>query len=402
MKPELLSPAGNLEKLQAAVRFGADAVYVGAGPYSLRTHQSAFSIQDLKTGIEFAHQHNVKLYLAMNIFAFDDDFAGMVEYLEQAVPLGIDAIIISDPGLLALVHKKYPQLKIHLSTQANTLNAEAVRFWQAQGVKRIVLGRELNLAQVKKIKEAVPSMEIELFVHGAMCMSFSGRCLLSKFMTDRSANRGECSHPCRWQYQMKEKERPDEEFTIEEDQRGTYVMNSKDLCMIEHIPELIEAGVDSFKIEGRMKSVYYVALVTKVYREVIEGKRSVVEGKRELENVSHRHYCTGFYLGEDDRENQGEDATIRNYTFVGVVENHDVEKGELEIKARNYFKVGDELEVIDPSVKEIRKFKVEKVLRSCSPAVLQSITEVHNQHHVIVPVSGLKEVSSNSLLRRIA
>src|SRR3989339_567874 len=327
-KPELLSPAGNLEKLQAAVSFGADAVYVGAGEFSLRAPQTSFDLVELKQGIEFAQRH---------------------------------------------------------------------------GVKRVVLGRELSLIQVKKIKQAVPKMEIELFVHGAMCMSYSGRCLLSKFMTDRSANRGECSHPCRWQYQMKEMQRPDEEFSIEEDQRGTYVMNSKDLCMIEHLPELIEAGVDSFKIEGRMKSVYYVALVTKIYREVIEGKREVESGKRELGNVSHRHYCTGFYLGDVDRENQGEDATVRNYTFVGVVENHNLETKELEIKARNYFAVGDELEIIDPAVKEIKSFKVEFVRRSGSQAVRQlggqEITEAHNQYHVFVQ-TNLEKVSKNSLLRR--
>ncbi|OGB87379.1 hypothetical protein A3J44_04355 [candidate division WOR-1 bacterium RIFCSPHIGHO2_02_FULL_45_12] len=391
-KPELLAPAGDLEKLQTAVRFGADAVYVGAGPYSLRTQQTAFDLEALEQGLTFAHQHKVKVYLAMNIFAFDDDLAEMSKYLEQAKKLGIDAVIISDPGLISLVQKE--RIKIHLSTQANTLNTAAVKFWRERGIERVVLGRELSLSQVKKIKENVPGMEIELFVHGAMCMSYSGRCLLSKHLTGKSANRGECTQPCRWEYRLKEVTRPDEEFLIKEDARGTYVMNSKDLCLIEHIPELIKAGVDSFKIEGRMKSPYYVALVTKIYRQALDSTNYNTDWKKELENVSHRNYTTGFYLGEDDAENAGRGAYVRNYTFVGVIKNYDPKTQELEIKVRNYFAVGDELEIIDPKVEAVRNFKVQNI-RQDDNAI---ISEAHNELQVFVPADF--PVSQDSLLRR--
>ena len=394
-KPELLIPAGDLEKLETAVRFGADAVYVGAGPYSLRTHQTAFSIEQLRQGLDFAHKHNVKVYLAMNIFAFDEDLSPMLDYLKQAIPLGIDAVIISDPGLLNSIDSK--KIKIHLSTQANTLNSEAVKFWKNQGVKRIVLGRELTLAQVEKIRQAVPGIELELFVHGAMCMSYSGRCLLSKHMTDRSANRGECTQPCRWEYRLKEVTRPDDEFLIEEDARGTYVMNSKDLCMIEHIPELIDAGVDSLKVEGRMKSSYYVALVTKVYRKALTSNEYNPTWKIELEKVSHRNYTTGFYMGEDDRENLGTSSYIRNYAFVGRVKSHNLQENKLGIKARNYFAVGDELEIIDPKVDAIRKIKVTNIINPEG----ESSSEAHNNHHVFIPLDNSAKVSPHSILRRI-
>jgi len=395
MKPELLIPAGDLEKLETAVRFGADAVYVGAGSYSLRTHQTAFSIKELRKGLEFAHKHKVKVYLAMNIFAFDDDLSPMLKYLKQAVNLKIDAVIISDPGVIALVRKKFPKLKIHLSTQANNLNSETVRFWKGQGVKRIVLGRELSLAQVKKIRKANPDIELELFVHGAMCMSYSGRCLLSKHMTGRSANRGECTQPCRWEYRLKEVTRPDEEFLIEEDAHGTYVMNSKDLCMIEHIPELVGAGVDSFKVEGRMKSSYYVALVAKIYRKALDSNQYDPAWREELENVSHRNYTTGFYLGENDRENLGTSSYVRKYAFVGVVEGYDPKKKELKIAARNKFVVGDEIEVLDPEVDEIRKLKIANMRNADG----ESISEAHNEYEVFVNSNGL-EVGKDSILRR--
>jgi len=396
-KPELLSPAGDLEKLETAVRFGADAVYVGAGSFSLRTQQTSFSFEDLAKGIKFAHQHKVKVYLAINIFAFDEDLKPMLDYLGQAVKLGIDAAIISDPGFIYIVRQKYPKLKIHLSTQANTLNSETVRFWQKQGVKRIVLGRELSLAQVKKIRKTVSDIELELFVHGAMCMSYSGRCLLSKFMTGRSANQGECTHPCRWQYRLKEMQRPDEEFLIEEDSRGTYVMNSKDLCMIEHVQAMIDAGVDSFKIEGRMKSAYYVAIATKIYRKAIDAAPQYDPNwKSELENISHRNYTTGFYLGEDDHENLGDSSYQRKYAFVGVVDGCDPQKQELKVKARNYFAVGDELEIVNPKADEIRKFKVQKAVNQDG----LTVQEAHNQNYVSLTYDGKYDVSRFSLLRR--
>ncbi len=397
MKPELLIPAGDLEKLETAVRFGADAVYVGAGEFSLRTQQTSFSLDDLQKGIKFAHQHKVKVYLAINIFAFDEDLKPMLDYLAQAVKLGIDAAIISDPGFIYIVKQKHPKLKIHLSTQANSLNSETVKFWQEQGVKRIVLGRELNLDQVKTIRKAVPNIELELFIHGAMCMSYSGRCLLSKFMTGRSANRGECTHPCRWQYRLKEMQRPDEEFLIEEDERGTYVMNSKDLCMVEHIQAMIDAGVNSFKIEGRMKSAYYVAIATKIYRQAIDqSPKYDPNWKAELENISHRNYTTGFYLSEDDHENIGDSSYQRKYAFVGVIDGCNAKKQELKVKARNYFAVGDELEIVDPKIDEIRRFKVRKAINQDG----LEVQKVHNQNYVSLTYDGKYDVSKDSLLRR--
>ncbi|MBU0502674.1 MAG: U32 family peptidase [bacterium] len=393
--PELLSPAGDLEKLEAAVRFGADAVYVGAGPFSLRAQATSFNLDELKQGISFAHQHKVKVYLAINIFAFDEDLNKMVTYLKEATKAGIDAAIISDPGLIKLTREKFPKLKIHLSTQANTLNSEAVKFWQQQGVGRVVLGREISLAQAKKIKKAVPKIELELFVHGAMCISYAGRCLLSKHMTNRSANRGECTQPCRWEYRLKEVTRPDDEFLIEQDGRSTYILNSKDLCLVEHIPKLIEAGIDSFKVEGRMKSVYYAALVTKIYREAIDATPKLDPAwKAELEKTSHRHFTTGFYLDEDETEHIADGSNIRNYTFVGVVANH--QAGEIEIMARNYFAVGDELDIIDPKFKEIRKLKVTKIRTADN----KEINKAHNNFHVFVRSEFSLLISAFSLLRR--
>lgn len=399
-KPELLIPAGDLEKLETAVRFGADAVYVGAGPYSLRAQQTSFNIEELEQGLLFAHKHKVRVYLAMNIFAFDEDLEKMKDYLEKAIKSGIDAVIISDVGLLSLVRKLNKDIKVHLSTQANTLNSEAVKFWREQGVKRVVLGREVSLAQAKEIKKSVPDMELELFVHGAMCISYAGRCLLSKHMTGRSANRGECTQPCRWEYRLKEVSRPEEEFLIEEDGRSTYIMNSKDLCMVEHIPELVEAGIDSFKVEGRMKSPYYVALVGKVYRQAIDkyiqnpGKYKYDPAwKAELKKTSHRRFTTGFYLGEDETEHITDSSCVRNCTFVGVVDNH---ARQIEVKARNYFGVGDELEVIDPQVKEIRKFTVKNITKMNG----ESVEKAHNQFHVLVDAEMPGKISKNSLLRR--
>ncbi|MFH1826749.1 MAG: U32 family peptidase C-terminal domain-containing protein [bacterium] len=396
MQPELLSPAGDLEKLQTAVRFGADAVYVGAGDYSLRTADTSFNLEQLEQGIKLAHEQKVKVYLALNIFAFDNDLPKMMKYLKQAVKLGIDAVIVSDPGVINLIKAKKLKVKIHLSTQANTLNSEAVKFWQKQGVKRIVLGRELTLKQVKVIKKAVPKMEIELFVHGAMCMSYSGRCLLSKYMTGRSANRGECTHPCRWEYFMKEKERPEEEFSIEEDARGTYVMNSKDLCMIEHVAALKKAGVDSFKLEGRMKSAYYVAVVTKIYREALVNKKYDPQWLTELKKVSHRTYSTGFYLGEDDRENQESSKYVRDYAFVGVTGKCDLKEGLLEVFVRNNIRLGDNLEVVDPGVKEIKVIGVAKIINGAG----EELPQAHNENHVWLELKLTKAASPHSLLRK--
>ncbi|MDZ4131953.1 MAG: U32 family peptidase [Dethiobacteria bacterium] len=367
---ELLAPAGNLEKLKSAVRFGADAVYCGAGAFSLRAPETSFSLDELAAGVHFAHNHDCQVYLAMNIFAFDEDIAEMIAYFKQAMQLGIDAVIVSDPGLLAQIRRITSDIKIHLSTQANTTNSESVKFWQDRGVNRIVVARELSLEQIKKIKKNVPAMELEVFVHGAMCIAYSGRCLLSKFFNNRSANRGHCTQPCRWEYRLKETLR-EEEQTICEDARGTYILNSRDLCMIEHIPALAEAGVDSLKIEGRMKTAYYVAAVTRVYRAALD--RMHKQGSaysinpvwvEELAKVSHRPYTSGFYLPElgDETEYTTDSSYIRGYDFVGTVTQHNVKENRLRVSARNRIFLGDCLEILDPQYPEVLRVKVNRII----------------------------------------
>lgn len=404
---ELLAPAGNLEKLKTAVRFGADAVYCGGGAFSLRAPDTAFSLEDLAEGVRFAHNLDSRVYLALNIFAFDDDLEAMLQYYREAAGLGIDAVIISDPGFLMLVNELEYDPKIHLSTQVNTMNSEAVRFWQKQGVDRIVLARELSLDQVRAIKENVPEMELEVFVHGAMCMAYSGRCLLSNFLSSRSANRGDCNQPCRWEYSLKEKQREDE-FAIQEDARGTYILNSRDLCMVEYIPELAAAGVDGLKIEGRMKTAYYVAAVTRAYRAALDGFHTDRENYcfnpewlEELKKVSHRPFTTGFYLPErkDQTERYESSAYIRGYDFVGIVDEHNLEKLVLRIKARNRFAVGDELEILDPAREEVLTIKVGHITSSESG---EQLSAAHNSYVVDIPLTGefKTSISKHSIVRR--
>lgn len=400
-RPELVAPAGDLEKLETAVRFGADAVYVGGGDFSLRAPSTAFTLAELKNGIRFAHEHSVKVYLALNIYAFDSDLEKMIDYYQEARRLGIDAVIVSDPGVISMINQLGGNTRIHLSTQANTTNSEAVKFWLNHGIKRIVLARELNIHQIGEIKEKVPGAELEIFAHGAMCVSYSGRCLLSKHMSNRSANRGDCSQPCRWEYDLREVNR-EERFTIEEDQQGTYILNSKDLCLIEHLPELINAGVGSFKIEGRMKTPYYVAAVTRVYRQAIDqycaDPNSYVvrpEWLDELAKVSHRPYGTGFYFSSaEELEYTGGSAYIRGYDFVGTVLEHDEHHQRILVAARNLFKQGDELEVLDPHDPQVKTLPVTWLKKENGEA----IAEAHNQYHVFIPASA--KISRYSILRR--
>ena len=404
---ELLAPAGNLEKLKTAVRFGADAVYCGVGSYSLRAPEASFTIEELAQGLKFAHAHNCRVYLALNIFAFDEDLSEMKSLASQALELGVDAIIVSDPGILALLRTLDPQAKIHLSTQANTTNSESVKFWHDQGLKRIVLARELSLEQVRRIKLNNPDTELELFIHGAMCISYSGRCLLSQFLNDRSANRGLCTQPCRWEYRLREVKRS-EELSIHEDSRGTYVLNSRDLCLIEHIPELVAAGVDSLKIEGRMKTAYYVAAVTRIYRQALDSYYRSPEKYRfnpdwltELEKVSHRPYTTGFYLPEkkDDTEFTKDSAYIRGYDFVGTVDERSPETNLIRVSARNYFASGDRLEVLDPGAGDMIPVRIKKIVDSASSNELK---EAHNSYVVDLELEkALDEpISAGSIIRR--
>ena len=404
---ELLAPAGNLEKLKTAVRFGANAVYCGAGSFSLRAADTSFNLEELAEGIGFAHQHGCQVYLALNIFPFDDDFSGMEDYLKQAVLLGIDAVIISDPGVLSMVRSLNSGVSIHLSTQTNTTNSRSARFWYEQGVDRIVLARELSLDRVSAIKQAVPGLELEIFIHGAMCMSYSGRCLLSSFLSKRSANRGLCSQPCRWDYKLQEM-KLNEELTLSEDTRGTYILNSRDLCMVDHIPEIAETGIDAVKIEGRMKTAYYVAATTRVYRAAIDryydsDRQYAVEAqwREELEKISHRPYTTGFYLPDrqDETEETGDASYIRKYDFVGTVESHDLVTGLIRVNARNRFSPGERVEILDPLNPEVVELHVKSITSADTGTVLAA---AHNSYRVdLLPAADLSRlISPESILRR--
>jgi len=357
-KAELLAPAGNLEKLRMAVIYGADAVYVGGEEFGLRANADNFSRDEMSEGIEFAHKHGKKVYLTMNIIPHNEDLTGMKEYAEEAQKMGIDAIILSDPGVFSIVREAAPGMELHLSTQANNTNWSSARFWFDHGIKRIILARELSLKEIREIRDKTPQeLEFEIFIHGSMCISYSGRCLLSNYMVERDSNRGLCAHPCRWKYYLMEEKRPGEYMPVEENERGTYIYNSKDLCMIEHIPELLASGVSSLKIEGRMKSSYYVATAVKAYREALDAyyanPSEYMFEERWLEDISkasHREYTSGFYIdkptGADQIYNSG--TYIREYDFVGLVRSYDPSTGMAEVEQRNRMYKGEEIEVVRP------------------------------------------------------
>lgn len=355
-KPELLAPAGNLEKLKTALNFGADAVYIGGSKLNLRAFADNFDNEELKKGIQYAHEHNKKIYVTLNVFPHNEDLEGLEEYLIELYKLNVDAIIVSDPGIIMTAREVTPNLELHLSTQANNVNWKSAIFWHKQGIKRIVLARELSLSQIKEIQSKLPeSCELEAFVHGSMCMSYSGRCLLSNYMTGRDANRGECAQPCRYKYYLMEEKRPGEYFPIMEDDKGTYIMNSKDLCMIEHIPELMQSGITSFKIEGRMKSSFYVASVVKAYREAIdsylENADEYVFNDKWMTNLlmaSHREFHTGFYFGEKNKQVYGSSSYIRTHDIVGIVKEYNKETNIALIEQRNKTFDGDKVEVLRP------------------------------------------------------
>lgn len=301
-KPELLSPAGNLEKLKLAILYGADAVYCGGHNYGLREGADNFTLEELVEGTEFAHQHGGRIYITVNMIPHNDDLVGLDEYLHQLEEIGVDALIVSDPGVISILKQEGIQLPIHLSTQANAVNWASVLFWAEQGVERVILARELSKDEIIEIRKKT-DISLEMFIHGSMCISYSGRCLLSNYMANRDANRGRCAHSCRWKYYLVEEKRPGEYYPVFEDEQGTYIMNSRDLCLIEHIPEVVETGVDSLKIEGRMKSLHYVATVTAVYRQAIDSYfkdpisyQFKPEWLEELKKVSHRDYTTGFFF----------------------------------------------------------------------------------------------------------
>ena len=359
-KPELLAPAGDLEKLKTALVYGADAVYFGGELFSLRAGAGNLTIEEIEEGAEFAHELGKKLYMAVNVFAHNDDIGTLIKYLESVKHIPIDAFIVSDPGVIQIIRQVIPGAELHLSTQANTTNWASAAFWHQMGIKRIVTARELSFKEIKEIKANTPdTLEIEAFVHGAMCISYSGRCLLSNFMTNRDANRGACSHPCRWKYSLMEEQRPGEYIPVEEDERGTYFFNSKDLCMIRNIPDLVDAGISSFKIEGRMKSIFYVAVTVGAYRRAIDAYFEDPEGWsfdedwfNELTKVSHRDFTTGFYYSRpgDEGQNYGTSSYVKDYIFLGLVKSYDSETGMAVVEQRNKMVTGDKVEVFGPGV----------------------------------------------------
>ena len=361
---ELLVPAGSLDVLKTAVVYGADAVYIGGEAFGLRAKAHNFSLEDMREGVEFAHSRGVKVYVTANILAHNDDLEGVEQYFEELKSVGPDALIISDPGVFTIAKRVLPDMELHVSTQANNTNYGTYLFWHQMGAKRVVSARELSLKEIKEIRARIPEdMEIESFMHGAMCISYSGRCLLSNFFTGRDANQGACTHPCRWKYSIVEETRPGEYMPVYENERGTYIFNSKDLCMIEHIPELINAGIDSFKIEGRMKTALYVATVARTYRKAIDDfkkdpelyRQNMEWYKEEIGKCTYREFTTGFYFGKPGADAQIYDNNtyVKNFTYLGTVEKVD-ERGFAKIEQKNKFSVGEMIEIMKPDGRNLQ------------------------------------------------
>ncbi|MDO5707742.1 MAG: U32 family peptidase [Andreesenia angusta] len=372
-KIELLAPAGDLEKLKIAINYGADAVYLGGEEFGLRVFAKNFTIEDIEEGVKYAHQKGKKVYITLNIIPHDGDLDGLEDYLLKLEKAKVDAVIVSDPGVFSVVKNTIPDMEIHLSTQANTTNYKTAEFWYNMGVKRVVLARELSLKEIKDIRSKIPEdLEIEAFVHGAMCISYSGRCLLSNYMTGRDANRGECAQSCRWKYNLVEEKRPGEYYPVIEGDNGTYIFNSKDLCMLNHIKELVDAGIYSFKVEGRMKSPYYVATVIRSYRMAIDEYYANIDDlenyspspyfMEEIMKCSYRDFTTGFYFDKPGGEEQlyGSTSYIRKYDFMGVVLDYDQENNIALVEQRNRIFKGDEIEVFGPD-KDFISFKVDQM-----------------------------------------
>lgn len=400
-KPEILAPAGNLEKLKIAIDFGADAVYLGGGKLNLRAFSNNFTNEEMIEGIKYCHDRNRKVYVTLNVFARNYDLKGAGEYIKGLYDIGVDAVLIADPSLIAIAKEVAPNLEIHLSTQANTVNWVATKFWYDLGIKRIVLARELTFREIKTITENIPEdCEIECFVHGSMCIAYSGRCLISNYMLGRDANKGICSNACRYKYHLVEETRPGEYYPVVEDDNGTYIMNSKDLCMIHYIPELVESGIDSLKIEGRMKSEFYVASAVKAYREALDSyfeDPKNYEFKEEwmdiLKKVSHRQYHTGFFLGRNGEQNYEDQSYIRDYEIVGIVKEYNEETKEATILQKNRVFENDEVEVLRPytpyfKVKLTDMFDVDKKVK----------TDVANRAHMTFKVKVDVPMKKNDML----
>lgn len=368
--PELLIPASSLEVLKTAVMFGADAVYIGGEAFGLRAKAKNFSMEDMREGIAFAHEHDVKVYVTANILAHNDDLEGVREYFQELKEIKPDALIIADPAIFEIAGEICPEIERHISTQANNTNYGTFNFWHKLGATRVVTARELSLEEIREIRANIPDdLEIETFVHGAMCISYSGRCLLSNFMVGRDANRGACTHPCRWKYSIVEETRPGEVMPVFENERGTYIFNSKDLCMIEHIPELLESGIDSLKIEGRMKTALYVATVARTYRKAIDDyqkdpklyEENMPWYLEQISNCTYRQFTTGFFFGKPDETTQIYDSNtyVKEYTYLGII--GEVRDGLCRIEQRNKFSVGEIIEIMKPNGENVEA-KVERIL----------------------------------------
>ena len=368
-KVELLAPAGDMERLEAAIKFGADAVFMAGDSFGLRANAKNFDRDAMKKAVDYAHDNGVSVHITMNIVPHDVDMVGLEDYLKYLDEIGVDALIISDPGIFSIA-KELTDIELHVSTQASVTNSATVNFWHKMGAKRVILARELSLEEIIEIRNNTPKdLEIEVFVHGAMCISYSGRCLLSNYMTGRDANRGDCSQACRWKYSIQEENRPGEYYPIEEDGSGTYIMNSKDLCLIDELDKLIEAGIDSFKIEGRMKTAFYVATVIRSYRQVIDAyyegnynDETVEKYFNELQKASHRHYTKGFFHKKPDGEDQiyENSSYIRKYDFIGTVLEYNPETKEAIIEQRNRFFPGEEIEIFGNS-KDFFEYTIDSI-----------------------------------------
>ena len=369
-KFELLAPAGDFERLKTAIHFGADAVYFAGKNYGLRAYGTNFDSMSIKDAMDYIHKHGKRGYVTLNVYARHNDFDGLKDYVQSLIEANVDAVIISDLGIFSFVHTNFPNLEIHISTQANTTNSYAAKMWKNLGASRVVLARELDISEIQKISQDNPNLELEAFIHGAMCISYSGRCLLSNYLTNRDSNHGECVQACRWKYSVTEETRPDEKFDLEEDDRGTYIFNSKDLCLIDYLEEIIDSGIYSLKIEGRMKSSYYVATVINAYRRaldhLIECKKTGVKYttpnylKEELEKASHRKYTTGFMF-KDGNSTQNYESSIQeqNSKFMAIV--LDKEKDKILVEQRNKFSIGDKLEILSPSDEFNKTLIIEKM-----------------------------------------
>jgi putative protease len=391
-KPELLAPAGNMEKLKIALHYGADAVYMGGHTFGLRSMSDNFSTAEMAHALEICHTCNAKAYLTVNSYPRNESLHQLGDYLAEVSALPFDAYIVADPGVIDLVREISPERDLHLSTQANTINWRSAHFWQQRGIRRINMAREMSLENIRETVELVPGMEFETFVHGALCISYSGRCLISSMLTGRDANQGACTQPCRWSYHLVEESRPGEYFPVIEDEHGTFIFNSRDLCLLEHIPSLVQSGVASLKIEGRMKGINYVASVLRVYRQAVDeycadpsGWRCRPEWLDELSKLSHRGYTTGFLLGEPRNVGQEyQSAYIRSHEFVGLVEESRTD-GSAVIEVRNRIQVGDDLEFIGPGMRS-DMLRVETLNLLDIRGKIQSVSSVNpNQRILMIP-----------------